>query len=282
MDLKKYFPEIEKGQFPKSDSEWISIQDGEDYLHFPKHSLSDREKILLEELGVETSQAEKSKSAWHNYLVDGKGHIPEELTAFQFIYIEHAESLEQELIEILSSILGDVKGQIAISQKRTAFMMSADSNQDYFIILTDILPTLESDFGQAFRVFIGNQWSQDNSVSLPSYFEEENVLFSSYLHKKGDKQVVQFSELMLWSLLSNNFPKAIENYFNHCLIQNKDMSDMVVAMWQSQGNLVQSAQKLYIHRNSLQYKLDKLKVQSGLNLKKLDDLAFAYLYLEKN
>ncbi|MFD3021264.1 helix-turn-helix domain-containing protein, partial [Streptococcus agalactiae] len=34
---------------------------------------------------------------------------------------------------------------------------------------------------------------------------------------------------------------------------------------------------LFIHRNSLQYKLDKFTQSSGLNLKILDDLAYAYL-----
>ncbi|MDV6872815.1 PucR family transcriptional regulator, partial [Pseudomonas aeruginosa] len=47
------------------------------------------------------------------------------------------------------------------------------------------------------------------------------------------------------------------------------------------GNLVQTAQRLYIHRNSLQYKLDKFAQQSGLHLKQLDDLAFAHLFLLK-
>ncbi|MEW6856032.1 helix-turn-helix domain-containing protein [Streptococcus iniae] len=43
--------------------------------------------------------------------------------------------------------------------------------------------------------------------------------------------------------------------------------------------MVQTAQRLFIHRNSLQYKLDKLLAQSGLNLKNLDDLAFVHLFL---
>ncbi|MDY5974851.1 helix-turn-helix domain-containing protein, partial [Streptococcus hyovaginalis] len=35
----------------------------------------------------------------------------------------------------------------------------------------------------------------------------------------------------------------------------------------------------FIHRNSLQYRLDKFYQATGLNLKVLDDLALAYLII---
>ncbi|WP_218654383.1 helix-turn-helix domain-containing protein, partial [Streptococcus pluranimalium] len=54
------------------------------------------------------------------------------------------------------------------------------------------------------------------------------------------------------------------------------------AMWQEHGNLVQTAQRLFIHRNSLQYRLDKCYQATGLNLKDLDDLALAYLLILKD
>lgn len=285
MELKAYFPEVKRSYFPIFDSDWISIQDGEEYLHFPISSLTKRELILLEVLAHKNSPAEKHRSAWHAYLVDGKGDVPEELSAYQFIYFNHQEQLSQEFNDVLSSIIGTVIGtvidHIAISQTRTAFLIDNQTKTDNFATLIDILPTLENDFGQAFRVFIGNEWPKDSLAPISAYFKEENNLFSSYLADKRSHQVVSFPELMLWSLIAVIPLKTVEAHFNHCLIQNKDMSDMVVAMWHSQGNLVQSAQKLYIHRNSLQYKLDKLKVQSGLNLKNLDDLAFAYLFIEK-
>lgn len=62
----------------------------------------------------------------------------------------------------------------------------------------------------------------------------------------------------------------------------KETRELVEALWDSHGNLVQTAQSLYIHRNSLQYKLDKVYRQTGLQLKQLDDLAFAYLFLQKS
>ena len=70
----------------------------------------------------------------------------------------------------------------------------------------------------------------------------------------------------------------------HKILQSIDDSKdihrvIIVAMWQEQGNLAKTAQSLYIHRNSLQYKLEKFRLLSGLNLKNLDSLAFCYLLI---
>ncbi|KHD44731.1 helix-turn-helix domain-containing protein [Streptococcus hongkongensis] len=282
MTLKELFPQLQRTPLPKGSPEWISVAQGDSYLNFPRAELTARELKFLELLALDNSSAGQGKSAWQRYLIEKKGQLPTELDAYQFIYFNHQEQLDQELIDIISSVLGQVSERIPISPTRTAFLIEREESQDSLGILTDIMPTLENDFGQTFRVFVGNRWSSDSLAPLSSYFEEENKLFSAYLTEKSDQQVTRYPELMLWSLLAAISLKAMEAHFNHCLVQNKDISDIIVAMWQSQGNLVQSAQKLYIHRNSLQYKLDKLKMQTGLNLKNLDDLAFAYLYFKKN
>ena len=38
-----------------------------------------------------------------------------------------------------------------------------------------------------------------------------------------------------------------------------------------------AAKKLYVHRNTLQYQVEKFEKSSGLNLKNMDDLVLCYL-----
>ncbi|MEE1325633.1 MAG: helix-turn-helix domain-containing protein, partial [Streptococcus sp.] len=63
---------------------------------------------------------------------------------------------------------------------------------------------------------------------------------------------------------------------------SKDIRPIIMTMWQEQGNLAKTAQNLYIHRNSLHYKIEKFRLLSGLNLKNLNDLAFSYLLIMEN
>lgn len=279
MELKELFPDISSGPAPMPDDTWISVEDKGLFYHFPKNDLTERERLLLEMISEKRDSVSRSHSPWEHYLLDGKGHMPDQLETYQFLYINHQDILSEELIDLLKTILTSVQTLVRISQTRTAFLLLPQDGLDDFQLVKDILPTVESDFGIALSAFMGNQWTLGRTEQLRPFFEEENTLFSAYLSQKGDRKLISFSELMLWSLLVNIKLTSIQEHFNQIFLQNKEVSDMVTALWQCQGNLVQTAHKLFIHRNSLQYKLDKLSAQSGLNLKNLDDLAFAHLFL---
>ncbi|AGM98092.1 helix-turn-helix domain-containing protein [Streptococcus iniae] len=279
MELKELFPGVTCGAFPLSDDAFVSIEEDGRFFHFPKDSLSERELSLL---SLKTGQKLKNRphlTAWEGYLLKGTGKLPDLLEFYQFLYLNHHQSLSEELIDLLVTLLGGVQAVVRISQSRTAFLLNPKEEGDAYQILKDVLPTVENDFGLALSAFLGNPWTLGTNNQLKAFFEEENTLFSAYLSRKGDKKLTYFSELMVWSLLVQISVEAIQDHFNQIFLQNKDVSDIVTALWQCQGNMVQTAQRLFIHRNSLQYKLDKLLAQSGLNLKNLDDLAFVHLFL---
>ena len=63
----------------------------------------------------------------------------------------------------------------------------------------------------------------------------------------------------------------------HQLIGSQDqLQDIIVALWDNGAVVTKAAQQLYLHRNSLQYKMDKWEELTGLQLKNLTDLALCY------
>ena len=50
-----------------------------------------------------------------------------------------------------------------------------------------------------------------------------------------------------------------------------------MAMWQNLGNISKAANDLYVHRNTLQYRIDRFFQETGVNLKTMDDLLLSYL-----
>ncbi|GFE43952.1 helix-turn-helix domain-containing protein [Streptococcus canis] len=281
MRLKDYFPDIQLGAFPLTDPDWISIEEGDHYVHFPKASLSERERLLLG-LGLgDYPETTPLMSPWYYYLVDRQGNPPELFKDCQLIYLNHHQPLSADLIDLLKSMIDGVEVILPIHQTRTAFLCGQDCSAEVLQLLKDVVPTIESDFGLALTIFVGKAWHQLAASSLRDCFEEENQLLTAYLSQKSGGRLLTFSEVMLWSLLSQQSFPALTRQFHHLLTQQKDMADVVQALWLEHGNLVQTAQRLYIHRNSLQYKLDKFAQQSGLHLKQLDDLAVAYLFLLK-
>ena len=75
---------------------------------------------------------------------------------------------------------------------------------------------------------------------------------------------------------------AIKHKMLQAIDDSKDIRPIIMTMWQEQGNLSKTEQNLYIHRNSLHYKIEKFRLFSGLNLKNLNDLAFSYLLIMEN
>ncbi|KGR72449.1 helix-turn-helix domain-containing protein [Streptococcus phocae subsp. salmonis] len=281
MNLKDYFPEVREGAFPLTDPEWISIEDGGRYWHFPKADLSEKEALLLTLGRSALSDVSRSVSPWERYLIRRQGNQPEVLERYQFLYLNHQQPLSDDLVAFLTSLFPEVSAVLPLSQTRTAFLLGQADAVELLTLLRPILPTIESDFGLALTVFVGNTWSQLVGAALRDIFEAENQLFSAYLTQKSSGRLLTFSEVMLWSLVVGEETPVLSQTIGQFMQSNAEMASLVRTLWQEQGNLVQTAQRLYIHRNSLQYKIEKFAHQTGLHVKTLDHLAVAYLVMLK-
>ena len=54
------------------------------------------------------------------------------------------------------------------------------------------------------------------------------------------------------------------------------IQEIILSLWENSAVLTKTAQQLYLHRNSLQYKIDKWEELTGLQLKELTDLTLCY------
>ena len=46
------------------------------------------------------------------------------------------------------------------------------------------------------------------------------------------------------------------------------MEDIIIELWKNFGNISSAAKQLFMHRNTLQYRIEKFDEQTGFNLKK--------------
>ncbi|KXT78798.1 Leucine rich protein [Streptococcus sp. DD13] len=114
---------------------------------------------------------------------------------------------------------------------------------------------------------------------LQAVFQEEQALLTSFQETSGTGQFVSYPNLLLWGVTNGASFPLIRRFLKTEILVNDEMSAIVETLWGNEGNMVKTAQDLYLHRNTLQYKLDKFYQRSGLNLKHLDDLALSYLLL---
>ncbi|KIR02217.1 transcriptional regulator, CdaR [Lachnospiraceae bacterium TWA4] len=87
-------------------------------------------------------------------------------------------------------------------------------------------------------------------------------------------------ERLVYNLSKEQAYEFIRDYaLNLEVFADKDLVVTVQTLMDCGGNLAQTARKLYVHRNTLNYRLDKIKRLTGLNVKKYEDATIFKLAL---
>ncbi len=151
-----------------------------------------------------------------------------------------------------------------------------------------------------------NQQTSSYIIGIGQFFEGLDELYLSYqgakhalevgekiYSKKEDRRVFYFNRLgydYLLPLIPDEFSDHyLHNLFNHDIAQifeETDIGKIIEALVDNDLNVTKTAQDLFIHRNTLLYKLKNIKDRTGINPKEANGLfilLLAYhLYLYKN
>ena len=279
MNLRDLFPEAVVNQETGQGPEWLTLPLDGQFIHFPLETLSQREQALLNLQESQPALQSSDQDVWHQFLVQKKGGLPTKLERVQLLYLEHGIPLSSDLLDLFYGLLPHLTALVELHATRTLLVLDQTIPFEVEALIQDILPAVESDFGTKLTIFFGNSWTKLQAEELRQVFDSEYQLFSDFVPLKGSEQTISFAKMALWARSGQRNLGAIPEKIRHYIDESKDMVDIIEAMWASQTNLVQTAQKLFMHRNSLQYKLDKFHSLSGLNLKNLDDLAFCHLLI---
>ena len=279
MNLRDLFPEAVVNQMEEMAQGWLSQPLEDQFIHFPLETLSQREQALLNLQESQPALQSSDQDVWHQFLVQKKGGLPTKLERVQLLYLEHGIPLSSDLLDLFYGLLPHLTALVELHATRTVLVLDQTIPFEVEALIQDILPAVESDFGTKLTIFFGNSWTKLQAEELRQVFDSEYQLFSDFVPLKGSEQTISFAKMALWARSGQRNLGAIPEKIRHYIDESKDMADIIEAMWASQTNLVQTAQKLFMHRNSLQYKLDKFHSLSGLNLKNLDDLAFCHLLI---
>ena len=279
MNLRDLFPEAVVNQMEEMAQGWLSQPLEDQFIHFPLETLSQREQALLNLQESQPALQSSVQDVWHQFLVQKKGGLPTKLERVQLLYLEHGIPLSSDLLDLFYGLLPHLTALVELHATRTLLVLDQTIPFEVEALIQDILPAVESDFGTKLTIFLGNSWTKLQAEELRQVFDSEYQLFSDFVPLKGSEQTISFAKMALWARSGQLNLGVIPEKIRHYIDESKDMVDIIEAMWTSQTNLVQTAQKLFMHRNSLQYKLDKFHSLSGLNLKNLDDLAFCHLLM---
>lgn len=243
--------------------------------------LTEREQALILQLTSSHQQGNLQKSSpWQTYLLEGEGALPEEgLQAVQFVHVQvqgQEEQVDSSWQNLLADFFTNLVAQLVLDERQMVLLVNQQSYRDIFADLVDILPALEFDLGLRLSVLVGQVWGQEFKQAWPQLFQAERQLLagnwpsgcwtlSQLLHRQLSHQAP------LSPLFLKNIAQMIGSF--------EQMEEIIWMMWSEGAVLTKTAQKLYIHRNTLQYRIEKFREQTGLHLKNMDDLSLCHLAL---
>ncbi|GLB58768.1 PucR family transcriptional regulator [Cytobacillus sp. NCCP-133] len=136
---------------------------------------------------------------------------------------------------------------------------------------------LESDFFVKTAFYIGCPNTLEND--LPMQFQEEIKFFQHAYTMLPSERIFSF-EKTFPSLVTVNLDPFLKRNLLSRLSLLKDDPELLITIkifLQNSSNVSLTAKKLYIHRNTLQYRLDKFTKKTGLQLKDFNSAATVYL-----
>ena len=277
-ELLDWFPQaqivdqpIDKEGFltlPVSSQQWVLLEEA---------GLSEREKQLVALL---TQQEQTiSLNPWYSYLIEGKGQAPQSFKKLLVVYC-HLSYYQQEnltsWLDMMKTLFPNCETVLQVGAQDYLFVLQQDKYTSVRSILTDTLEAVEYDFGVRLSIMLGQVWSQTGNQSLTDLIKAERDLFKNWW-RQGHQGFHTFSQLYLWSMGEKMVDLGmIKDYLHQMILDQDQIQEIILSLWENSAVLTKTAQQLYLHRNSLQYKIDKWEELTGLQLKELTDLTLCY------
>lgn len=148
------------------------------------------------------------------------------------------------------------------------------NNDEAYKVARIILDTLNSELLLKAYIGIGSVVEDIKEISM-SYKEAEAALKIGYIFEK-DKYIVSYHKLGIGRLIYQMPTKLCEMFLDE-VFKDVKMSDFdpeliqtVQMFFECNLNVSETARQLYIHRNTLVYRLDKIEKMIGLDLRRFD------------
>lgn len=249
------------------------------WLAFRKNDLTAEQLTILQTLSDQNFDDQRSTNPWYRFLTHQTNDVPhsaEQIKQVRLIQIHltfHDTTNTTELTTALKSLFNCIVASFYLNSRTLIIVQTKDQQVLSNDELESILQTVESDFFVKVQLFLGNFWPIDQQ--LPLIFNEEQAVFA-----KSTVPVSTLSSLALDYYARPQLRRSsLAQQLTTIIRQEADIQDVIIALYHNAGNLSSAAKQLFIHRNTLQYRLERFRDLTSFNLKNMDDLVLCYLLI---
>lgn len=276
--IEGFHPEME-------DYLWFKTDEGE-HFGISKSALKAEEIKLLEvlfdkpEIDEFYQHMTAAESAWYGYLFEG-GPLPhkEADRSVRFFYLYSKDPLEDKAAfsEALEGTLDDSIVLWRGNQKAVIVDTSAAGIADAELI-RQLSDTLTSDFFIEPYFLIGQLHKADHSLS--GKFQKE-YSFADALNEVSRRKLLTFYEALPLLLIARPglINRSLLSEFFLEVLSDQELVGTLRVYMDCNLNASLAAKKLYMHRNSFQYRIDRVIERTGIDMKQFTEAAAVHLIL---
>ena len=277
---KELFPDALLGE---NGQDTVPVTLNGEVIYLLESSLTERERFLIETLNTQPKKSSIPTHPWLAYL-EGKGALPTPTAYIQCVHLavfpkQEGVFQEKDWLEFVENLTVGTLAVFKNFRHHYTLVVNPEVATSLASTLFEVQSAIEDDFAVELQLFIGNRWATSSPV--PLLYQAEKALFVEYLMHSHKRSSLEFAPVMLWAIanaLVDIAPIADELIL---LLSEDDVKELIEALWDAHGKVSKASQKLFLHRNTLQYRIDRFAEQTGLNVKDMNDLTLGHLLLQK-
>jgi carbohydrate diacid regulator len=188
---------------------------------------------------------------------------------------------KQDLLNVLTTFgAGESDYAVVMEENLCAFVKFVDDSISDYQSSTDfagfLTQSIKEETGVTVSVGVGATVKDMAEISTSYQQAVTAVRMASIMGSKG--QVHSFKEYMLLTMLKDISKAKLNEYLDTLLDTNAreifadiEMTNTAEEFLENSLNVSETSRKLYLHRNTLMYRLDKIERETGFNIRKFSD-----------
>lgn len=268
---------------------WFQIEDSS-YIGINKSVLSNKDSellsIFLTPYDSEETRLPPEKAYWYNLLFQHPDEVLHKEQDFyiQFVHFSIARPIQdkQEFEETLKGLYHSnvvilwENDQNGVIIEKFNQMIFPDYNLDA------IIDVLISDFGTNMQFFEGQVHRLPMKPGQQFHLEKQWFKrCKPALHQQRTIRLISVFAHLLLSYTPHSLKEELQHSL-HEVTEDKELLKTIRTYLECNLNVSLTSKKLYMHRNSLQYRIEKFIEKTGIDIKNFQGAVTAYLAILAN
>ena len=195
------------------------------------------------------------------------------------LLVRQTDSADVAAMEVLHRLFPDKQRDFVININETDIVVvktlsSAEASEEVLKTAKAIESALHDELG--IRCVIGVSTMANHLRELADRYKEAQVAIDVGRVFEADKSIINYENLGLGRIIYQLPTTLCEMFLNEVFKKNpietldEDTLETINKFFENNLNVSETSRKLYVHRNTLVYRLEKIKKLTGLDLREFD------------